>query len=95
MTLYRPDGSLYTLHESQEQKKLREMAPTGEVEQIIREATQQVEDQLRLEDAGWINLTSVTGEVLSDADRILNIKLSRLYYTKDPLGAQSVRRLFS
>jgi len=73
------------------EKRLRELSPRNEVDEIIREATQQVEDELRLEDAGWINLTSVSGEVLTDQERILNLKLSRLYYTKDPLGAQAVR----
>ena len=91
MTLYLPNGELYKLRESQQEHHLREFAPGDEVEGIIREATQQVEDMLRLEDQGWINLTSVSGEVLSNQDRILNLKLSRLYYTKDPLGAQSVR----
>ncbi|KKN38864.1 hypothetical protein LCGC14_0749190 [marine sediment metagenome] len=91
MVLYKPDGSLYSLRESAEDKKLRVMAPSSEVDEIIREATQQVEDELKLEDQGWINLTQLIGEVLTDQERILNLKLSRLYYTKDPLGAQAVR----
>ncbi len=91
MVLYRADGTLYPLRESATETKLREMAPFSEVEEIIREATQQVEDQLKLEDKGWLNLSQTTGEVVTEAERVLNVKLSRLYYTKDPLGAQSVR----
>lgn len=62
-----------------------------EVEQLIREATQQVEDELRLEDTGWINISAGTGDVITSAARKDNLKLSRLYYTKDPLGKQAIR----
>ena len=71
--------------------RLRELAPRDELEYLIREATQTVEDELALEDAGWINLSTGTGDVITDAARITNLKLSRLYYAKDPLGKQSIR----
>ena len=71
--------------------RLRELAPRDELEQIIREAIQTVEDELRLEDEGWINLSGTTGDVITSQERITNLKLSRLYYAKDPLGKQSIR----
>jgi len=58
---------------------------------MIREATQTVEDELRLEDAGWTNLSSQTSEIIPADQRINNLKLSRLYATKDPLGRQAIR----
>ena len=70
--------------------KLDKLQPVDEVEQLIREATQTVEDELKLEDSGWINL-SAGNDVITAAARIENLKLSRLYSTKDPLGRQSIR----
>jgi len=72
-------------------QKLTELAPRDELELIIREATQSVEADLALEDAGWINPSGATGDVISGAGRITNLKLSRLYSIKDPLGKQSIR----
>ncbi len=89
--LYLPNGEVYNIRESQQEQRLRELAPGDEVEGIIREATQQVEDMLRLEDQGWLNLSQTSADIVTDAARIANLKLSRLYYTKDPLGAQSIR----
>ena len=63
----------------------------NELEQILREASRGVEEELRLEDEGWLNPSAVTGEVVSAADKITNLKLSRLYAVKDPLGKQSIR----
>ncbi len=74
-----------------DKKRLRELAPRDELEEIIREATQSVEDMLRLEDQGWQSLTGQTGEVITGSARVANLKLSRLYAIKDPLGKQSVR----
>ena len=73
-------------------KSYKALAPGGELGEVFRfmEATQTVEDQLALEDAGWINLSTGT-ETISGAERISNIKLSRLYCLKDPLGKQSIR----
>jgi len=69
----------------------KELAPRDELEIILREATASVEQDLALEDAGWINLSKGTGDVITSADRINNLKLSRLYSAKDPLGKQAIR----
>lgn len=61
------------------------------LEQILREATRSVEEELRLEDEGWINISAGVSDVVSAADKITNLKLSRLYAVKDPLGKQSIR----
>jgi len=74
-----------------EDKRLRELAPRDELDILIREATASVEADLALEDAGWINLSAQTGEVITAQERISNIKLSRLYATKDPMGKQAIR----
>ncbi|MCK5019556.1 MAG: hypothetical protein KAS32_21025 [Candidatus Peribacteraceae bacterium] len=72
-------------------KILKDNAPRDELEILIREATQAVEDDLALEDAGWISLSGVTGDVITSSERITNLKLSRLYATKDPMGKQAIR----
>ena len=77
--------------EQREDKRLRELAPRDELGEILREATQTIEDELSLEDQGWINLSGTTADVITPAARIANLKLSRLYYAKDPLGRQSIR----
>jgi len=74
-----------------ENAKIKEAQPTDELGEIIREATQSVEDMLALEDAGWINLGSQSADVITAAARVTNLKLSRLYAVKDPLGKQSIR----
>ncbi len=74
-----------------EETRLRELAPRDELEIMLREATLSVEADLALEDAGWINLSAQAGEVISSAERITNLQLSRLYSTKDPLGKQAIR----
>ncbi len=71
--------------------RLRELAPRDELELLIREATASVEADLALEDVGWISLSGTTGDVITPAERITNLKLSRLYATKDPMGKQSIR----
>lgn len=59
---------------------------------ILREAYKSVEDNLKLEDAGWVTLGTVVGQnVLTDAERILAVIRSRTYCTKDPLGVQAIR----
>ena len=68
----------------------RVMATTS-LRQLFREATQSVEDQLRLEDAGWTNVSNQSSTIISPDERIANLRLSRLYATKDPLGKQAVR----
>jgi len=74
-----------------EEKRVRELAPRDELDILIREATASVERDLALEDAGWINLSGVSGDVISGAERITNLKLSRLYAVKDPMGKQAIR----
>lgn len=71
--------------------RLRELAPRDELDILLREATASVEADLTLEDAGWINLSGATGEVITSSERITNIKLSRLYALKDPMGKQAIR----
>ena len=74
-------------------KKTRQdkLIPGGEVDEILREAIQSVEDQLSIEDAGWLTLGQTSSETVTSSGRVANVKLSRLYYTKDPLGRQSIR----
>ena len=57
----------------------------------LKEAIDSVEDELRLEDRGWINLSTQATQVISDADRATNLRTSRLYHAKDPLAHQAVR----
>lgn len=71
--------------------RLRELAPRDEIALLIMEATAGVEATLALEDVGWINLSGTTDDVISGQERITNLKLSRLYSAKDPLGKQSIR----
>ena len=73
------------------ESRLKTLAPQDELEVLIREATQTVEDELRLEDEGWTNLSMGTGDVITAQARIDNLKLSRLYYVKDPLARQAIR----
>jgi len=70
---------------------LRDNAPRDELEILIREATASVEADLALEDAGWINLSGTTGDVITSQERVTNLKLSRLYSAKDPMGKQAIR----
>ncbi|MCK4722318.1 MAG: hypothetical protein KAT75_03385, partial [Dehalococcoidia bacterium] len=71
--------------------RLRELAPQDELALIIREALVSVEADLALEDVGWINLSQGTGDVITAQARVINLKLSRLYSVKDPLGKQAIR----
>ncbi len=79
------------ISQAKEVKINKALVPGGEVEEIIWEATRQVEEELQIEDAGWINFSITSPDVITDAARIANLKLSRLYYTKDPLGKQAIR----
>ena len=89
--LYLRDGSRYSPIVDKEELRLRELTPVDDLQVFIREATQTVEDQLRLEDQGWINLSGTSADVIPAAARITNLKISRLYYAKDPLGKQAIR----
>ena len=71
--------------------KIKSLAPVDELDVLIREATQTIEDELNLEDAGWISLSGTSGDVIASSERIANLKLSRLYSAKDPLGRQAIR----
>jgi len=71
-------------------KRFESLKPGGEFQAILREAIQTVEDELNLEDAGWINFSQTDG-VITDQARQANLKLSRLYNATDPLGRQSIR----
>lgn len=75
----------------QEDTRLKELAPRDEIALLIMEATASVEATLALEDAGWINLSGTVDDVISGQERITNLKLSRLYSAKNPLGKQSIR----
>ncbi len=74
-----------------EDKRLRELSPRDELDFLIKEASASVEADLALKDAGWINISGTTSDVITPAERIINLQLSRLYSTKDPLGKQSIR----
>jgi len=74
-----------------EETRLRELSPVDEIALLIKEASASVEADLALEDAGWINLSGTSGYVITEAERITNLKLYRLYSVKDPLGKQSIR----
>ncbi len=67
------------------------VAPFVEFDVLLREATTTVEDELRFEDKGWINLSSPTPDVILPQVRIANLKTSRLYAMLDPLANQAVR----
>ncbi|GAF77521.1 unnamed protein product, partial [marine sediment metagenome] len=58
---------------------------------LLQEAATSVETELRLEDAGWTQLGTVTGDPILDIQRIMNLKQSRLYHAKDPLAHQAIR----
>ena len=70
---------------------LSEVTHSGVLDMLLREATQSVEDELKLEDQGWIRSGQASGQVISDADRKANIVTSRLYEAKDPLAKQAIR----
>jgi len=61
------------------------------LEALIREATRTIEDELKLEDKGWINLSIGAADIIPAAERIVNLRLSQLYYAKDPLAKQAIR----
>lgn len=60
-----------------------------EYDEILKEATKQVEDMLSLEDQGWLNLSTPQG-VISSVDRKTTVSECRLYYLKDPLAHRAV-----
>jgi hypothetical protein len=62
-----------------------------EIEAIIKEATQDVEQELRIEDDGWIKLGNISANVTTEQERIASVQRARVYYIKDPLARQSIR----
>ena len=60
-------------------------------DQHLQEATASVEDELALEDRGWVNLSNVVYTGLTPQERITAVKNSRLYFIKDPLARQAIR----
>ncbi|MFA5558609.1 MAG: hypothetical protein WDA59_04005 [Methanofastidiosum sp.] len=58
-------------------------------ETILMEATQEVEKELNLENAGWIQLGQGS-EIISSAERINNLKKARVYYMNDPMARQII-----
>jgi len=77
--------------EDKQASRLRDNAPRDELAILLREATATVEAELKLEDEGWINLTTGVIDIIPDIERISNLKLSQLYYTKNPLAKQAIR----
>ncbi len=71
--------------------RLRDSAPVDELTQIMMESTLSVEADLALEDEGWAKIGSSAGDVILESERVANLKLSRLYYLKDPLAHQAIR----
>ena len=61
-----------------------------EFDEILREATKQVEDALNLEDEGWVNLSTKGTEVIPDAARQTVAREARLYSLRDPLCRRAV-----
>ena len=60
-------------------------------DQLLQEATRSVEQELSLEDEGWVRLGTTSWQVISPLVRQNNVKASRLYCLRDPLAAQSIR----
>ena len=60
-------------------------------EEILREATRTAEDELALEDRGWVNLSTASQEIITATTRIAYVRQSRLYWMKDPLAKQAIR----
>ena len=76
---------------SEQNKVLYEGMPKDELQEILKEATASVENDLTLENAGWINYSGQTADPIIAMDRITNLKLSRLYAVKSPMGKQAIR----
>ncbi len=77
--------------EDKQASRLRDNTPRDELAILLREATASVEAELKLEDEGWMNLSIGVSDIIPDAERIANLKLSQLYYTKNPLAKQAIR----
>ena len=62
-----------------------------EFECILRVAYRSIEQELELEDEGWIRLGGAGSNVLSDSERKLAVQKARIYAVKDPLAKQAIR----
>jgi hypothetical protein len=65
------------------------MPTLTEFDEILREATTQVEAALSLEDQGWINL-SAGSNIIPANERKATVNEARVYALKDPLASRSV-----
>jgi len=70
---------------------LHELTEIIEYHEILREATRTAEEELALEDKGWLNLSAQSQEIVTATTRIAYVRQSRLYYMKDPLARQAIR----
>lgn len=72
---------------------LREALPNKMFKQYLREATQSVEDELALEDQGWVNFSTgaYAADTLTATLRKQSVLLSRNYFYTDPMAAQAIR----
>lgn len=66
------------------------MAKKKDITALIKEATQHVEDELSLEDRGWLKFGS-TADTVDPASRVKYVGQSRLYSVFDPLCCQAIR----
>jgi len=62
-----------------------------ELTQILKEATETVEQMLALEDRGWIRGGTTANDIITEASRVDYVKQSRLYWVTDSLAKQSIR----
>ena len=60
-------------------------------QQLLREAHAQIEEELSLEDAGFIRLGSGGYDSLTGYSRVDNLKKSRSYATFEPLARRSIQ----
>ena len=61
-----------------------------EFARILQESLSQVERQLAMEDQGWIR-AGTQGQIITDMERVQNMRKSRMYALKDPLAQQAIR----
>ncbi len=61
-----------------------------EFEQILKEATQQTEEKLSLEDQGWINLSTLSSSIIPADLRKATVRDARVYALKDPLASRAI-----
>ncbi len=62
-----------------------------EFDQLLREATRSVEQELALENTGYTLLGGSSGDIITSSQRTEYVNTSRLYFLKDPLAKQAIR----